>query len=743
MSPRPRSVLVSLVLALGLAAQDPAPVRTSVAPLVPPTSALDGFAAVSDQGPEVLAVGRRWRARFDERSLEYRPALGKAAPRCYPLRIELQSVHRDGSEVDFAKRPVERRVDRESLRIDFARPGLVERYEARPEGLAQSLVFEARPAGSGDLVARFAVATDLALTGSTEQSVSWRARGLGGVELAGVLGLDALKRTVRGSVKPTASGYELRLPGWFVDAATYPLVLDPLLGPVSEGLAGYDVDFPDAAYEPFADAWALGWTMYSGGGASDAVGALFRASDNAQVMAFVINQSGDEEAVRVTSIQGMGVFVFAWHNLPPGGNALRIATMTLEPTQPAASQVYVIGNGHTPQLSGEATPYDDDCLVVWEDDQAGVVGASLQVNPDLTMAMTQPIVIGGGPDATEIAISKQGGDVGMHVVTWIDRPPGMPGWLRAQVVDHDMNPMGPGAWLQNVPLDAGYPAVDGDGFHFFAAWEQQEAQNPAAVDVLGRTFTVGAGGITSLGQVFDVAVYPGDLDGMPDVARIGERYGVVYQSGSSTQVFVDDCYYRTFTRAGAPIGPEFRLDVTITGNYAYEHAPRIVSKCDGDAASTSDHALVAFADQDNRSAESNVGLQKVEAMGPGGAVVDLGGGCGPAGLCAVRGPCALGNDAFAIDLHGAQPLAVPFLAVGFAGRPMLSCGVCSLVDPHLFQFWPSTSGSATGLLPIPGDAALVGLALELQWAAWNVAYVGCPVVPGVAVSNRVRATIGF
>jgi hypothetical protein len=738
----PLPAVVALALAVAAHAQDAS--RRTRPPVPAMAEITRQFACVSARGPEVLAVGRGWRASFGNDDVEFRPALGRGASRAWPMRLQLLQVRRGDAVISARELPAERRVfDRPAANtsphdtVEFVRPGLVERYQARPEGLEQSFAFAAPPRGSGDLVVTLRARTDLPPGKESATLLSWIQPGVGGVQITAVVGQDALGRRVAGSMHRSGEQVDLVLPGWFVDAAAYPLVLDPLLGPVTEALAGYDIDFPDAAYEPFSDSYCLCWTMYSGGGASDAVGAVYRASDRQLAYAFVINQTGDEDSIRVASIGGMGVFVLVWCNLTSGPSSIQIATMALEPTQGMGSQVYIIagpGNVDTPQLSSEATVYDDDCLIIWDDSNAGVVGASLQVNPDLTMSMTAPIVIGGGPAATELALSKQGGNPGLHVVTWVDR---------AQVVDHDMVLQGPAAWIQNVPENAGRPAVDGDGFLFFVAWEQQELASPASTDVLGKVITVSPAGITTIGQAFAVAVYPTFLDGAPDVAMLGDRFGVVYQSGIPNQPYIDDVFFRTFERNGNPIGGELRLDVTTAGHYQFEHAPRIIGRRDGDATTAADDGLCVFADQDNQSAESDIGLQAVEAIGPGGPVVDLGGGCGPAGLCSVRGPCALGNATFAIDLHGAQTLAVPFLIVDYSSRPPLGCGVCTVTDPDLWLFGANTAGTATCTLPLPGAAVFDGLALELQWAALNVAYVGCPLVPGAAASNRVRATIGY
>ncbi len=175
----------------------------------------------------------------------------------------------------------------------------------------------------------------------------------------------------------------------------------------------------------------------------------------------------------------------------------------------------------------------------------------------------------------------------------------------------------------------------------------------------------------------------------------------------------------------------------------YEHGPRLIGCRDGDYATAAVDGLMAFADQDVVTIDSNVGLQPVASMGPGGAVSDQGGGCGPAGLAVATGAFALGNVDFRIELFGAPVLAVPFLAIGFASVPPLQCGACTLVNPVSTEFVANTAGTASRALPLPGEPALLGLTVDFQWLLFNVAYVGCPFAPGLAASNRVRATLDY
>jgi hypothetical protein len=626
----------------------------------------------------------------------------------------------------------------------FTRGTVCERYEARAEGLEQSFVFGSPPLGDGDLVVHLRVATDLVPAAPADDgSLRWRAPGLGAVTFGTVTGVDARGWRVPGQVRRTPDGLDLVLPDAFLDEGAYPLTLDPLIGSSVEAFPGADCDFPDAAYDPWSNSYCVVWTQFLSSNQSGVVGSVFDADTLAFAYAFGIPQSGNQDSIRTASIGGLGVYALFWCNAL--ANGIKICGLALEPTMGAASPIVTIYGPaavDTPACSSEATSFDDDCLVVWDDAQYGIVGCTFEIDQHMGVTLSPPVVVGGGSTATEPAISKQGGGPGLHVVTWIDRPQGLPGWVRAQVVDHDLNLIGPGAWLQNSAPDAGHPALDGDGFLFLCAWDEQEVANPSARDVRGRTFTVGPAGITSLGPVLSLAGRANDLDGAPDVAMLGDRFGLVWQTATAgAQAFTDDVSFRALARAGTAIGGEHRLERTALPRYVHEHAPRLVGRRDGDYQTTADDGLVVFADQNNQNAESDVGLQAVESMGPGGPVTDVGGGCGPAGLAVGNGAFALGNADFRFELYGAPPLAIPFVSVGFPG-PVQSCGVCTITAPVSFDFRPSTAGAAVAQFPIPGDPVYLGVTLEFQWVLFGAAYVGCPLAPGLVASHRIRAQVG-
>ncbi|MFM1871139.1 MAG: hypothetical protein RL398_561 [Planctomycetota bacterium] len=695
-------------------------------------------AGVWEHAGALLGAARSYRAEFGPADVEFLPVLGKSAPAPRPVRIALRDITRgDLTLLDAAGSQVERSHDRTS--VTFRRGAIAERYETRPEGIEQSFAFATPLAGTGDLVVRLDLQTTLR---PDLREPALFTDGRGGVRFGKVLGIDANGARCDGSIRHQDGGLELRLPGWFVDRAAYPLLLDPLIGTVTEGYPGADTDYPDVAYDAYTDAYCVVWTQFFGGSTTGVVGSVWQRQGLTRAYAFAINQPGNEDSIRTCLIGGAGVFVLAWINRTSVGDTL--CGIALEPVQAQGTNIWQLWGPGTlggPILSGEATAYDDDCLIAWTDDQYGLLGCSLSVDPQLQVGASQVIQIAGGSVA-EPAISKQGGDIGMHLVTWIDRPLGSSGWLRAQVVDHDMNLVGPGVWVQNLPQDCGYPAVDGDGFRFLVAWEQQEIANPSGYDLKGRILTVGANGFTSMGAVLDLVTWPGDLDIAVDVALLGDKFGIVYEGRPAANPSTADAYFLAIARNGTPIGAEQRLDLTLGNQYLNEYAPRLIGRCAGDANLLTDDGLVVFADQSIATADANVGLQEIAAMGPGGPVLDLGGGCGPGGLAVQDGPFALGNGNFAVELYGAMPLAVPFLLIGWPTPPQ-TCGVCTAVNAWSCSFVPNSAGYGTATVPLPADAAFVGLTLDFQFASFLVPYVGCPYAAGLALSNIVRATLDY
>ena len=96
--------------------------------------------------------------------------------------------------------------------------------------------------------------------------------------------------------------------------------------------------------------------------------------------------------MRVCSIGGTGLFVLVWVKRQAGASS--IEGLALEPAQATGTNVFTIDGPaglSSPVVSGEATPYDDDCLVAWLDDTYGLLACSVAIDLQLQVSAT-PIV---------------------------------------------------------------------------------------------------------------------------------------------------------------------------------------------------------------------------------------------------------------------------------------------------------------------------------------------------------------
>ena len=111
---------------------------------------------------ELWGAGPDYKVHFGREAVTFEPALGRKAERSHSLAFSLESVRRGDAALGAAA--VARSPEEAPDGIRYSRgAGVVERYELRAEGLYQSFVFDAPPAGSGDLVVRGRLATELPL----------------------------------------------------------------------------------------------------------------------------------------------------------------------------------------------------------------------------------------------------------------------------------------------------------------------------------------------------------------------------------------------------------------------------------------------------------------------------------------------------------------------------------------------------------------------------------------------------
>ena len=213
-------------------------------PAPPPTSSIFQSVGLSYLDGKLVGGGPDYRTSFEAKGATFTPAL-PTAQQLFPLTMRVTGYGRGAPEL--AVGPA--KIVSDGFTARYQRAGFVESYEHRVDGLKQSFTFEQLPGGSGDLVVSMQIATDLQppAHGAAPNGLSFL-HGNMGVSIGEVVGIDANGARVTGSMAYANGSVEMRLPASFVNNATLPLVLDPLVGttfPVTATFDDADLDIAD------------------------------------------------------------------------------------------------------------------------------------------------------------------------------------------------------------------------------------------------------------------------------------------------------------------------------------------------------------------------------------------------------------------------------------------------------------------------------------------------------------------
>jgi hypothetical protein len=727
---------------------DAANTRLAAPNLVAPPVGFQANTGFHRQGDTLRAGGRDYELVFAEGEVEFVPALGARAPRTMPLRLGLQSIERGGVRVHDAAALPAPAVVQHGARVSFARGDTIaERYDVGVEGVEQSLAFAVPLPGSGDLVARFAVTTDLLPTTRPDGSLYFALEGVGGVAFGTVTGVDADGRRCAGSLRLDGRTLDLVLPAAFVDGASYPLVLDPLIGTEFDllgGNSGFSDTQPDVAYDFTNDKWLVVWRrVFSNVDSGVRAQRLNGSGSLAGSTLFLTVETSHKTHLRVCNVNATDRFLVAWEQsvVPVGPRNVRglVVDAATGSATAAIDLVATADDEYGPCLMGEATTGDDEAVLLWQD------GGGIKVRQVTVGAAGDPVPVGA---VATLAIGnvragnlgKSTGSGARTAAVWVDAN-GADAEIVVQGVTKDAAPIGVPVAVTNNGRPDDNPAVDGNGSQFLVVWQQAETGNPP-FDVRGRPVTITAAAAALTGTERSIDPVVGANQVTPDVCWLGSKYGVFWVREIAG--FVDDVEGYLVNADCTVCGIRLVLDgVSGAGNYDYEFLPRCCGRVSGNPV-TGDDGLVVFGEaQTVAPFESNLIAQRFEALGPGVAPVVLGPGCGAGGTAGTTGgPFVVGNPSFRFTLTGIPASVAPFFSIGFP-TPPTSCGSCTLTAPLSFEFLVNSGGAANKPLPVPCSNSFNGVAFEVQWVTFLTSGNGCPSAPGLSATQRVRHTIGL
>jgi len=723
--------MLSLLLSASLAATAappalPSPIGDETVPI---WSRAFGLSSVDG---EPVGGGPHYSARFRSGGFEVTPAGGA------PFTFTLEAIRRGETGIAEGSPGAPREVEGNVVRY-LRGEGIVESIEVTRDGVEHSVRFDAPLPGSGDLVVVGKIESELRspVRGEVTEGIRFEKVGLPSLHVGGVTGIDAEGKRAAGWLRFDGTRLEYGLPAAFVDGATFPIVLDPLIGPVITSLdpMGY-VRNPDVAFDASLGIYLVVW---------DWVGILrgqrVLADGSLAGPLIVFPLGGEEKEPSVAGVEGSDRFVVAYRKGVSSLGPFSIEVRTVEGTNGAISPPLALPGCASNRLHADAggdslAALPNRAIVVWECAGAGIEGVVL----DVPLAPNPPTVFGPldlsafasatSPDAHQPSVSKHAGTAGNWLVVWErDFPPPMQREIALAAVNLA------GGFLAGGLL--GVPGADDEdadcdtsnGTHFVVAWESETTAGSFANDIACATVQLSAGNLLPSSIQF-VANDAGQDEVDPAVALAGTQAIVAWSNQASG---LDYDLAAVVLQAGgcAPCSPEILVD----GSPEHARRPQIASQWSGGG--TNDEALLVWQSSSlDPPFEADVLAQRIEALGPGGPVTPLGAGCGLGGTIGVNGPVAVGNASFAITLTGAggPPL---FLVLGAAVGP-LPCGPCTLrpdLGTSLLLAFPAPLG-----LPIPCSPALIGGSVHAQWVV--LAPSGCPAFPFASQSDAITITIG-
>ncbi|MBL8738476.1 MAG: hypothetical protein JNL12_18745 [Planctomycetes bacterium] len=693
-----------------------------------------------------IAGGPRYSVSFLPSGPVYAPLLGREAQAVEPGPVDLQFSFVEaqvGGQVLARGGAVAPQV--EGSLVSYAHGAVVETYEVRHDGVKQSFVLAERPAAAGDLVVRGRIGTALPLVVASDEEVRFALPCGAGVSFGAVLGVDRDGRTMRGSMRCFGDQLELSLPAAFVQSASYPLVLDPLVGTafaVGDDPLYADVE-PAVAYDEsnarYLVVWAVSVPATSSSPAHRQIRGQFVAVGGGvqgQQLLLTVN-AADNARPALANVNATNRFLVAWKGTDPVSSSGGVIVRSVSASNAAMSN-FVVASASSLLVS------HDETVAVGGDLRTGLAAGqrallayrsvssftttsnTIQVRRVLVPSTGDPVVEAPVSVASttslldDVAVSPHCGTagrwlvvVGQSVVT------GSPTMTRlfAQVVDDSGVLCGTPETVVNTGSgDVRSPSVaTRDGSEFVVAWE-----DAAASTVKLRRGVVG-GACGSTNWAWDGILVPIVQAGAaksPAIVFARDRYLLAWQQNA--RVFVKALEPATCASCG--------LESRVDANLVLDAQPALASRWDG-GDTTTEGAMAVWAGLPAISAR-----HWVEHATPG--IENLGGGCGIPGLsdfATYDNQPVLGADDFEVLLlNPTSPVLA--MVIGFSENPF-ACGPCTLI-PSQDVIVP---GLVSATIPIPCNPDLIRAELFVQWV--QVRPSGCPAFAGYGVSNCLKFTI--
>lgn len=326
---------------------------------------------VPGQG-SVHAATSGWKAGFTTAGVHFVPFAGSAVP-SEPVTFHLAAITVGGEPIPVVDAAPELR----GQQVVYARGSVQEIYRLRQDGIEQQFSFATLPA-RGELRVSIGVAT-----GSRAER---RADGhafvgaVGGVHYGEATAFDANGRSIGLVATWTGTALELTVPAAFVATAALPLLIDPLIGPLTSFASiTTEQQVTDVAYDGVLGQWYVTIERFYSATDHDVLVVCLDAALQLQwqLVIDISSEYWSKPAVATLAAHGVGCVVAetsAGNQSPFAVQARRFqggASPVQHPVQLVASHVSY--DRRDPDIGGDASPTGPSrFLLVWEAPHAAV-----------------------------------------------------------------------------------------------------------------------------------------------------------------------------------------------------------------------------------------------------------------------------------------------------------------------------------------------------------------------------------
>lgn len=498
-----------------------------------------------------------------------------------------------------------------------------------------------------------------------------------------------------------------------------------------------DISYSDGSYSTNGSEYLLVWHRKLG--ASDQIlGRRMNAAGTFLGANILIATAGSNERGRptVAYVDGAGRWLVAWQEKSAG--KWQVLGRSVRPTNGAQSPTAVLASSSNdqilPDLAGD-TSTDNDAILVWESKDAGVRSRQIQISGASKLGVGAVRIVSLDARDQRPRISQSGGSKRRYVTVWQRSFSAFSSDVYARGLDANGTPEGAELGVATGSPQESKPSIDGDGENFYAVWQRRESGLAANYDIYARRLQHDGDKVVLGAAIQSLSAEKNSNEDDVAVAHLGDKICVTWEARTGTNL-LPGFRFRMFCKDS--LAPCSTIQGTSSSSRSLKR-PALVSRWAN--GSNSDHGVILYTSDDS-SFDGDLRALRVEAIGAGGPVTNLGGGCGPGGALSASGALALGNAKFKLSLKGASPSG-PFCILNIAAHapPLLICGPCAITNPTVLLAAPLTNGRSEFRIPVPCRFDLFDADLQFQCFVPASRSTPCAGIDGVSFSNRIRGVI--